>query len=160
MTTALLMMTLVLNTANVGLSSEAAARRLVGVDAPVAQGQQVSRVQLLDERSELINSRPTLVAPAVMLGFSTVMGVGAGLLWYAFASLGGLGSSGWEFILFTLPVLIFAAVLTGGSVALGAVGSWLLAKRIRELDAADARIGAIDEQLRRDWPQSPPVRAR
>ena len=148
--TTLLMMTLMLGTADVGLSSESAARLLVGADAPV-QAMPVSRLQLLDERAQLIAERPTVTGPVMMLGGSTLLGGGAALLWLAFIGLGGIGS-GWEMII-TVPVLVLAVLASGGSIALGAIGSWMLAKRIGDIAANDAKIGAIDEQLRTGWPQ-------
>ncbi len=155
MTTTLLMMTLMFGQTNVGLDSEAAARRLVGADAPAAQGYaapstQASRLSLYAERSQLVERMPNLAAPIVMVAMSPVAGGLGALMWAAFAALDGF-RSGWGLIL-SIPAFVFAVIFSGGAVALATVGSILMSRRAHEISIAEARIGEIDEQLRTHWP--------
>jgi hypothetical protein len=160
MTTTLLLMTLMLgqtNPGNVGLDSETAARRLLGVEAPAAPGYapQASRLALLEERRQLVEQMPTLGAPIVMLALSPLPGVLGGFMWAAFEALDGF-KYGWGLI-FAVPAFVFAVILTGGAVALAAVGTVLLARRAKEIELAEAQIGRIDEQLRTGWPTRAPA---
>lgn len=156
MTTTLLMMTLMFGqTGNVGLDSEAAARRLVGADAAASQvsvqpSLQTTRLRLLEERSDLVAQMPEIAGPMVMLVFSPLAGTLAGFLWAGFAALDGF-RAGWGLLL-SIPAFVLAVILTGGTVALSTIGTILLAKRLRDINIAETRIGEIDEQLRTGWP--------
>jgi hypothetical protein len=154
MTTTLLTLTLMFTAAtpSTGYDSERAARLLIGADAPVS-APQARHQQLIEEKMQLTADMPDLGGPIAMMGASMGMGAIASLVWWGFAALGGLSSSGYELVLLTIPVMVIAILLTGGSVALGAVGTVLLAKRIQEINRADTRIGQIDDELRRGWPQ-------
>jgi hypothetical protein len=87
------------------------------------------------------------------------MGALAGLAWWGFALMGGLGAGGFETYLLSLPLMVTAIALTGGFAVLGAVGTILLVKNIREIRQAETQIGNIDEALRQGWPSNAPPAA-
>jgi hypothetical protein len=162
-----LLVTLILSAAPaVGLNAEEAAQRLIAPQTATAPRLVTSdfqyRARLMSEKTRLVATKPDLSGPVTMLGVSTGVAALAGLAWWGFAMLGGLSGGGFDMVLLTLPLMVIAIALTGGFAVLGAVGTILMVKNIREMQQAETRIGQIDEALRAGWPTNapPPAPAR